>query len=742
MTQWQPQAYTYLLNHNYDAAIDIYLQSIEQQPQIISHYFYLGLLQLLQGKETEAQFTWMTCISEEVDTEQIDQWTNELVGILYTEVQRQITIPDYQTAWLISQHIHEIDPYNFDNSLTLVWLLIQVENLDHDSEIFNELIHNLQELGNDPKIPKVLPFDLSLLWRLLKSLTKYPPYPLLIEFTEVCIPFIQDTETLLYVLISAAIYLSYYDQRTDLGIQLLEICLRVAPEEIEVYEHLSGLYQKVDQYDQAVTAAQKACQLSVRTIDRFFAHGFLLKAMLSQGSLTEQVMAIFATQQSLLTDLIAEQPRELLPALVSRLFTSNYFAPYLRDAAKLNRTLQNQIAQLCQANTPVNLDERMQQFRQRELGRNNSSVRKLRIGYISHCMVSHSVGWLARWLIRHHDRQKFELYGYFQVYRQYPDPLQAWYEQQMDHVYRGGLDSSGKEHEMADRIYADQIDILVDLDSITLDNTCGVMALKPAPVQVTWLGSDASGIPAIDYFIADPYVLPDHAEEYYAEKIWRLPETYIAVDGFEVDVPSLRRDQLDIPADAIVFLSAQRGYKRHIDTMRLQMQILKSVPNSYFLIKGLGDQDSIRSLFEQTAKLEGVDPKCLRFLDITETEAIHRANLGLADIVLDTYPYNGATTTLEALWMGVPLVTRVGEQFSARNSYGMMVNAGISEGIAWTDAEYVEWGIKLGKDAQLRQDISIKLKASRQTAPLWNGKKFTLEMEKAYEQMWQDFILD
>ena len=109
-------------------------------------------------------------------------------------------------------------------------------------------------------------------------------------------------------------------------------------------------------------------------------------------------------------------------------------------------------------------------------------------------------------------------------------------------------------------------------------------------------------------------------------------------------------------------------------------------------------------------------------------------------MVLDTYPYNGATTTLEVLWMGIPLVTRVGEQFAARNSYTMMMNAGITEGIAWTDEEYVEWGVRLGKDAALRQQISWKLQQSRQTAPLWNAKQFTHEMEKAYEQMWVKYL--
>jgi predicted O-linked N-acetylglucosamine transferase (SPINDLY family) len=106
------------------------------------------------------------------------------------------------------------------------------------------------------------------------------------------------------------------------------------------------------------------------------------------------------------------------------------------------------------------------------------------------------------------------------------------------------------------------------------------------------------------------------------------------------------------------------------------------------------EEKSLKSLFTQIAEEVGVDSDRLRFLPLVPSEAIHRANLGIADVVLDTYPYNGATTTLEVLWMGIPLVTRVGEQFAARNSYTMMMNAGITEGIAWTDEEYVEWGIR------------------------------------------------
>ncbi|MBE9202126.1 O-linked N-acetylglucosamine transferase, SPINDLY family protein, partial [Nodularia sp. LEGE 06071] len=230
------------------------------------------------------------------------------------------------------------------------------------------------------------------------------------------------------------------------------------------------------------------------------------------------------------------------------------------------------------------------------------------------------------------------------------------------------------------------------------------------------------------------------AQDYYQEKIWRLPQTYVAVDGFEVNVPTLRREQLDIPDDAVVYFVTQKAYKRHIDHTKLQIEIIKQVPNSYLLIKGHADEDASRKFYGDLAKSQDVDINRFKFLPIMPTEAIHRANLSIADVVLDTSPYNGATTTLETLWREIPLVTKVGQQFAARNSYTMMINAGITEGIAWSDEEYVEWGVRLGKDENLRQQISGKLRQGKKNAPLWNGEQFTREMEKAYQQMWEIYV--
>jgi predicted O-linked N-acetylglucosamine transferase (SPINDLY family) len=208
------------------------------------------------------------------------------------------------------------------------------------------------------------------------------------------------------------------------------------------------------------------------------------------------------------------------------------------------------------------------------------------------------------------------------------------------------------------------------------------------------------------------------------------------VNGFEVGVPTLRRESLGIPDSATIYLNVQTGLKRHPEMMRLQMQIIKAVKDSYLLFQGFTDHENFKNLVLQIAEEEGIGADRLRFLPIFPVET-YRANLGIADVVLDTYPFNGGTTTLDVLWMGIPLVTKVGEQWFARNGYSLLTNAGLSEGIAWSDGEYVEWGIRLGEDRQMRELVYGKLQRSRHSAPLWKGYEFTQEMEKAYQQMWE-----
>jgi predicted O-linked N-acetylglucosamine transferase (SPINDLY family) len=581
--------------------------------------------------------------------------------------------------------------------------------------------------------------DFELLMQVLKNvLDRAPFYRSSFDFTEASTAHVKDPVTFLRILIPFIYKISYSAKQVELGARFTELALRVSPQDPELLGTLSSLYQDISEHNKGIETAKLCYSLMEALADKVYANFLIMRGLMGAGGYWDEFGLALETQKSLLASLIEEQPTSLIQTATIRLFICVFFFPYFQDLPQENIQIRRQLAQLAQLNVENYAKEQVEKCRQNRspLLKIEPPGKRLKIGYLSHCLRSHSVGWLARWVFEYRNRERFEVNAYLLGSEMSRDKLEDWYISKVDKAYKLGIDS----HEVAEKIYEDEIDILVDLDSITLSSSCEIMAIKPAPIQVTWLGWDASSVPTIDYFIADPYVLPESAQDYYTEKIWRLPQTYIAVDGFEVSTPTLRRDQLDIGSEAVIYLSAQRGFKYHPNTARLQMQIIKEVPNSYFLIKGLAEQESIKKFLVEVAESEGVGADRLRFLELVGAEAEHRANLGIADVVLDTYPYNGATTTMETLWMGVPLVTRVGEQFAARNSYTMMMNAGISEGIAWTDEEYVEWGVRLGKDAALREQISWKLRQSRQTAPLWNGKQFTREMEKAYEQMWQIYL--
>ncbi|HLO86426.1 MAG TPA: O-linked N-acetylglucosamine transferase, SPINDLY family protein [Nostocaceae cyanobacterium] len=730
-TQWHPEAEKYIFQGNYTKAADIYEEEIAANPDIKSSYWYLGLILLLQGQEVEAQTTWFMAMMEG-EAEEVEAWNQELLTVLQAEAERREKQEEYTIAWKIRQSIREVSPTDVNNILHLIHLSIELES--NTGEYINEF--GLVELLKSEPKPEI---KLELLKLILGGVLEYIYlHQSTFDFVEACLPYFQEhKEELLTTLVPPALKIGYIRKHPGIAAWLCERYLQISPENAEVIAHLTTFYQNSCEYDKAIETAKLYNSLVKELPDIVFAGRQMMRAFMMAGGYWHEFYPVHQKLQESILELVAENNTQIGEAKTVRFFNVNFFTYYIEDNPRKNREVQNKLLNYCQANIENYSGETISKYRQGHIERkpNKSANKKIKIGYICHCFRSHSVGWLSRWLIQFHDRDKFQIYGYFVNTNPKNDLLYEWFLGQFDKAYKGV-----EAEELAEEIYQDEIDILIDLDSITLDTTCIVISLKPAPIQVTWLGLDASGSPNVDYFIADPYVLPESAQEYYQEKIWRLPQTYIAVEGFEVGVPTLNREELDIPLDGVIYLCTQHGYKLHPDIVKLHFRILKEVPNSYYLIKVSADDKSLHQFLQDLAQEVGIDVSRIRHLPIVPTESVHRANLGVADVVLDTYPYNGATTTLETLWMCLPIVTKVGEQFSARNSYTMMMNAGVTEGIAWTDEEYFEWGVRLGKDEALRQQIAWKLKKSRQTSPLWNGKQFTREMEKAYQQMWQIYL--
>jgi predicted O-linked N-acetylglucosamine transferase (SPINDLY family) len=723
---WQQKAQTYLEQGEYVTAVAVLAEAVEVEPSVVEHYLSLGLTYLLLGQEEEAQTTWL-CGMSLVEEAAIPQCTAHLIQLLELEAQRQTEQTQIQTSWLLRQHLRELAPEHINNLLKLLLLELQLEQ-------FNPEI--LTEWGINKALEQSLPeqVDQVLLLQVLTKLLEFPEEQVL-EFTRACLPIAESTQTLAELLFKACESITPVSNKGyshfQFAIKLVNLILEIQPPSLPILGTLWYFYRTIFSYADEVKVAHQFFELCKSLSERYIGSRMLLDAYLRAGRWLE-IQPIAQQFHLLLEEIVVREPEQI--DLISVKQIPFNLSLYLEDNLARNSDLRNKAAQAFHDTICKNFSGREILKRPAYLG--CDSTRKLKIGFLSHTLRNHSVGWLSRWLFKYLDKTKFQC----SVYLQRMEPSNCYFQEWFAPYVSVAHACSDYIEETADLIAKDQVDILIDLDGTTLDVANCVLALKPAPIQATWLGWDASGLPSIDYFIADPYVLPVNAQEHYREKILRLPQTYIAVEGFESDVPDLKRSDLKIPSDAIVYFSSQRALKQHPDVIQAQMQIIKQVPNSYLLIKGGADVSMNEDYFVHMADQVGISLDQVRFLGATSLESIHRANLRIADVILDTFPYNGATTTLEALWMGIPLVAKVGEQFTARYSYAFLKNVGVEEGIAYSDEEYVEWGVRLGTDERLRQQVAWKLRQSRHTSPLWNPRQFALDMENAFQYMWKAHV--
>ncbi len=715
--------------------------AINQEGSIASNYWWLGISYLLSGDEIEAQATWFIPIANAADDE-IENLTADLVNTLAIAAQQQVDIGDDTAAVLIRLHLQEIDGNQLDNILELIILSAKCEQL----------------------IPSCVQE-----WGLLAALTNTPSKNinqdlLAAAFSQLILVIDQENAAAIMgclhysdtpeLLVKESIALSrqLFDQKKyEKSILIMEGCLFAHSQDSDELYNLSQAYNSCGNYPKSIDFGQRSFQTAANgSLLQKIKTGYSLIAVLVKASRTKEFYSFVEEYRPLIYQLISEplvDDSEEAKIQHYKTYTeiaaavTLFFFPYIEDkpiqtrhylnlASKITRDGRHYLSSSDQLNSAGQLNQNNPDLL-------SDGIEKIpgviRIGYIASTLSTHSVGWLSRWLWQYRDRDKFQVFTYCLEPAESDAFNNRWFRDKSDITYYLPCNVE----KIVTQIQHDRLDILVDLDSLTIPTIYAVMSRRLAPVQITWLGWDASGAPEVDYFIADPYVLPNNAQDYYAEKIWRLPHTYVAVDGFEVGTPTIRRERLNIPVTAVVYYSAQVGYKIHPDTVRLQFQILYQVPDSFLLIKARTDNTAVSDFYREIADEMGLDFSRLRFLDKDPDEITHRANLQIADVMLDSFPYNGATTTLETLWLGIPLVTRVGQQFAARNSYTFMVNAGISEGIAWSAEEYLEWGIRLGTDADLRQRVAGKLLDARSTAPLWNARQFTKDMEDAYCGMWE-----
>lgn len=362
--------------------------------------------------------------------------------------------------------------------------------------------------------------------------------------------------------------------------------------------------------------------------------------------------------------------------------------------------------------------------------------RCLRVGMVSGDLCNHPVGYFLVGVLEALTLQaanRIELFGY--ANRSSDDET----GNRIRACCRGWHSVIGlPDNTLAQLIHEDGIDILIDLAGHTAHNRLPVFAWKPAPIQVSWLGYFATtGVAEMDYFIADPWTLPDSEEMYFSERIWRLPETRLCFTPPEAEVEVGPLPALS--AGHVTFGCFNNLTKMSDAVVALWSRVLANVPNSHLFLKSQQIREvSVRKDIAKRFAAHGIDASRL-LLDEYVPRANYLAAYQQVDIGLDPFPYPGGTTTVEALWMGVPVLTLAGERFLSRQGVGLLMNAGLPEWVASSPDDYVARAVahagNLERLSAQRNDLRQQVMAS----PIFDAKRFALHFEAALRGMWQEW---
>jgi protein O-GlcNAc transferase len=357
---------------------------------------------------------------------------------------------------------------------------------------------------------------------------------------------------------------------------------------------------------------------------------------------------------------------------------------------------------------------------------------KIRIGYLCGEFREQATSFLTAGLYENHDKGKFEIIAFDSGWSDHSQ-LRA----RLEKAFSKFVDISRLSDEGgAKAIVAEEIDILVNLNGYFGENRMGVFARRPAPVQVNYLGFPATlGAPYMDYILADRIVIPENERQFYTEQVVTLPNSYQANDSKRAIaeiIPS--RAEHGLPEKSLVFCSFNQTYKLTPSVFASWMWILDQVPGSVlWLLEGNSQfPENIR----REAQAAGVAPERIIFAPLIPTRD-HLARLGLADLFLDTMPYNAHTTASDALWAGLPLITVVGTTFPGRVAASLLAAIGLNELVTEDMPAYERLAVKLATDPGLLQFVRKKLQSNRSTMPLFDTGLFCASLEAAYTKMWE-----
>ena len=481
------------------------------------------------------------------------------------------------------------------------------------------------------------------------------------------------------------------------------------PDYTEAYSNRGNILIELGQFDEALASYDRAIQVTPGSAEAYSNRGNALKDL---GHLKE-AMASYDR---------AIQIKPQYAEAYSNLLTTQNYAVTFTAADRLAMARKFGEIATAKAQTRFSTD------------RSPPMTDRLRVGFVSGDLRKHPVGYFLESILCSIDSSKLELFAY---------PTNARVDALSERIkpfFSSWKSISGQRDEDAARlIHADGVHVLLDLAGHTADNRLPVFAYKPAPVQVSWLGYFATtGMNEMDYVLGDPYVSPQKIDEQFIEKVWRLPETRWCFTAPDADIKVSPPPALD--RDYVTFGCFNNLSKINDKVLELWARVLDSIPDSRLLLKARQlHEQSVREGEIKRLSAHGIDNARI-ILEGPETRQEYFSAYNRIDITLDPFPFTGGTTSVESLWMGVPVLTLAGDSLVSRQGVGVLMNAGLPDWIAEDEEEYLAKAVLFASDLDKLAGLRAGLRAQVLSSPLFDAPRFARNFEDALLEMWNQHI--
>jgi predicted O-linked N-acetylglucosamine transferase (SPINDLY family) len=503
--------------------------------------------------------------------------------------------------------------------------------------------------------------------------------------------------------------------RPDLALECYRKAIMLKPDYADAYNHLGEALLSMGNVSEAIVNTKKSLSIKPDLIDALINLG---NAFTDLGNLQD---AVSCYQKALLLN------PDNHNAHSNFLLVLNYF-PQISQEEIFRESLKFD-------------DQHTKQLQFKHLHPRDESLKKqrLRIGYISPDFREHSIAYFIEPLLKYHNSKKFEVYCYSDVKN--TDTVTERLQSYADHW----VSIYGKSNEVVDKLIRDhRIDILIDLAGHTANNRLLVLANKPSPIQISWLGyPNTTGLSSIDYRLTDSIADPKgEADNFHSEELIRLVTGFLCYRTDESapaisDLPFLKNGY-------ITFGSFNNTTKISPEVIKLWSKILNTVSDSQIILKSksLADKKT-QAKYRQLFTDEGISADRIELHGMLAKREEHLRLYNRIDVALDPFPYNGTTTTCEALWMGVPVVTLYGERHAGRVGASIINRLGLNDAlIAKNEIEYVHIASRLAKDVTGLAKLRSRLRDTMINSPLCDAHSFTENLEEVFLTLWRRYFAD